>query len=407
MLAKRRTTTTVMIDNIPMGSAHPVVIQSMTNTPTSDTDKTIAQVKELADAGSELVRLTVNDFDAAKAVPHIKKVLLDDGYTTPLIGDFHFNGHILLDKFPDMAASLSKFRINPGNVGKGNRRDEQFTSIINIARDLNKPVRIGVNFGSLDQDLFTSMMDENAASETPLSSKDVIYKAMISSALANAELAESLGLNKDKIVLSVKMSDVQDMITVYEKLATACEYVLHLGLTEAGGRLQGIASSSAALAVLLQQGYGDTIRMSLTPEPGVGRRLEVDACKTLLQSLGFRYFMPRITSCPGCGRTNSDKFTYLAKDISTYIEKKMPAWKTKYPGVETLTVAVMGCVVNGPGESKHADIGISLPGISEKPAIPVYTNGSLSHTLKGDDIKDDFIQILNTYIKDRFETTTL
>jgi (E)-4-hydroxy-3-methylbut-2-enyl-diphosphate synthase len=399
---KRRLTPSIRIGSVEMGSSHPVVVQSMTNTPTADVIQTVKQIKELADAGSELVRLTVNDFEAAQAVPLIYKELKDTGYTVPLVGDFHYNGHILLKKYPETAHCLSKYRINPGNVGKGKSRDDNFATMIEVAKDFNKPVRIGVNWGSLDQDLFTEMMDKNAALSSPKSFKEVVYDAMIHSALYNAEYAQNLGLQKDKIVLSVKMSELQDMVTVYERLANACDYVLHLGLTEAGGSVKGIAASSAALAILLQKGIGDTIRISLTPEPGVSRDLEVKTCKALLQSMGLRYFMPSVTSCPGCGRTNSDAFVHLAKDINTYIEKQMPSWKANYPGVETLSIAVMGCVVNGPGESKYADIGISLPGSSEKPSIPVFKDGSLYKTLKGDDIKDQFIAILEQYIHQKY-----
>ncbi|NDD67573.1 flavodoxin-dependent (E)-4-hydroxy-3-methylbut-2-enyl-diphosphate synthase, partial [bacterium] len=358
---QRRSTPGVRIGSVMMGAEYPIVVQSMTNTPTADVSATVAQVKQLADAGSELVRLTVNDFEAMAAVPDIVARLADMGCTVPLVGDFHFNGHILLTKYPDGAAALSKYRINPGNVGKGAGRDDNFADMIRVANDFNKPVRIGVNWGSLDQDLFTTMMDENARLSEPKSFKDVVYDAMVFSAVRNAELAQHLGMSKDRVVISTKMSEVQDMIQVYERLAKETDCVLHLGLTEAGGGIKGVASSAAALAVLLQQGIGDTIRISLTPEPGVSRDAEVKACKAVLQSMGFRYFMPSVTSCPGCGRTNSNKFVHLAKDVTEYIEQRMPDWRSKYVGVEKLTVAVMGCVVNGPGESKYADIGISLP----------------------------------------------
>ncbi len=391
-----------MIRNVGMGSDYPVIVQSMTNTPTADVKATVAQIKELADAGSELVRITVNDFNAMEAVPEIVDQLQDKGYTVPLIGDFHYNGHVLLKKCPKGATLLDKYRINPGNVGKGEKRDENFSTMIQCAIDYNKPIRIGVNWGSLDQDLFTELMNKNGKRKKPKSFKEVIIDAMVRSALTSAEYAEALGLLKDKIVLSVKMSELQDMVRVYEILAKKCDYVLHLGLTEAGGSTKGISASSAALAILLQQGIGDTIRMSLTPEPGVSRDLEVKGCKVLLQSMGLRYFMPSVTSCPGCGRTNSDKFSRLAKDVTGYIEKKMPEWREAYPGVEKLSIAVMGCVVNGPGESKYADIGISLPGSSEAPAIPVYQDGKLLKTLKGNDIKEQFITILDGYIKKRY-----
>jgi len=399
-----RRTPSVEIGSVMIGSEHPIVIQSMTNTLTADVEMTVRQIKELADAGSELVRLTVNDFEAMAAVPEIVLRLKEDGYETPLIGDFHYNGHLLLKKYPEGARALAKYRINPGNVGKGDKHDSNFSTMIECAIEFDKPVRIGVNWGSLDQELFTAMMEENGRLAEPKSFKDVVYEAMIRSALESAALAEKLGLGKDKIVLSVKMSDVQDMIRVYELLCERCDYVVHLGLTEAGGSPNGIVSSSAALGVLLHKGYGNTIRVSLTPEPGVGRDLEVKVCKMVLQSLGFRYFVPKVTSCPGCGRTNSDKFVHLAKDITTYVEEKMPEWKKIYPGVETLDLAVMGCVVNGPGESKYADIGISLPGSSEKPSIPVYQDGKLLTTLKGDSpsVKEDFIEILESYIEGRF-----
>ena len=404
----RKKTPTAIIGGIPMGSEHPIVIQSMTNTPTANIKETVAQIKLLADAGSELVRITVNDFEATAAVPQIVHQLRDQGYTTPIVGDFHYNGHVLLAKYPEAAQALAKYRINPGNVGKKSAHDENFATIIQIANTHKKPVRIGVNWGSLDQELFTELMDKNAKRKAPKSFKEVVYEAMIKSALDSAAYAESLGMKKDNIVLSVKMSELQDMVTVYERLSQKCDYVLHLGLTEAGGAMKGMIASAAALSILLQKGIGDTIRISLTPEPGSSRDLEVKACRTLLQSMGLRYFLPSVTSCPGCGRTNSDKFIHLAKEITTYIEDKMPSWKSKYPGVETLNVAVMGCVVNGPGESKYADIGISLPGSSEQPSIPVYQDGKLFKTLKGDrgQIKETFIDMLETYIHNRYSHKT-
>ena len=403
----RRVTPTVKIGNettqfIKMGSEHPVVIQSMTNTPTADIEATIKQIKELEDAGSELIRITVNDMEAMQAVPKIVKQLRKDNYKAPIIGDFHYNGHILLTKCPEGAKALDKYRINPGNVGKGEKHDENYDLMIKAAIKYNKVIRIGVNFGSLDEELFTELMDKNGQLENPKGYKEVVYDAMCQSALSSAKQAEKIGLAKDKIILSVKMSDVQDMINVYTKLAKECDYVLHLGLTEAGGSIKGIAASSAALSVLLQQGIGDTIRISLTPEPGINRDQEVKTCRALLQSMGLRYFMPMVTSCPGCGRTNSDKFVYLAKDITTYIENSMPSWKESFLGIERLSIAVMGCVVNGPGESKHADIGISLPGSSEAPNIPVYQDGKLFKILKGENIKDQFIDILNEYIKTKY-----
>ncbi len=402
VIPKRRLTPTVQIGSVLMGSEHPILVQSMTNTPTADIPATLQQIKELAEAGSELVRITLNDFEAMAAVPSLVKSLKKSGYTIPIIGDFHYNGHILLQKYPEAAELLEKYRINPGNVGKGRSREDNFAIMVKIAQKNNKTVRIGVNWGSLDQDLFTLMMTQNAKRKSPKNFKEVVYDAMVKSALDNAAYAQELGLSKQKIVLSVKMSDVQDMICVYQRLAKKCDYVLHLGLTEAGGSTKGIAASSAALAVLLQQGIGDTLRISLTPEPGMNRDLEVKTCKVLLQSMGLRYFMPMVTSCPGCGRTNSHKFIHLAKEITGYIEHKMPSWKTEHPGIEHLSIAVMGCVVNGPGESKYADIGISLPGSSEKPAVPVYQDGQLFKTLKGEDIKSQFIEILESYIEKKY-----
>ncbi len=402
----RRSTPLVQIGNITMGAQSPIVIQSMTNTLTADIPATLSQIKLLADAGSELVRITVNDFEAMKAVPTIIKTLRKEGYNTPIIGDFHYNGHILLEKFPEAAQLLDKYRINPGNVGKKNTRNTNFAIMIKTAIKYNKPVRIGVNGGSIDEELLTTLMDHNAKLSEPEDAKHIFYEAMILSALNSASAAEELGLSKNNIVLSVKMSDVQDMINVYQRLAQRCDYVLHLGLTEAGADIKGISSSSAALAILMQQGIGDTIRISLTPEPGKTRDLEVKTCKALLQSMGFRYFMPMVTSCPGCGRTNSDKFVHLAKDVTAYIETNMPIWKQTYPGVEKMSIAVMGCVVNGPGESKHANIGISLPGNSEAPSIPVYQDGRLFKVLKGDNIKEQFIEILNIYIKQNYSIQT-
>lgn len=400
-MQKRRKTPTINIDGVFLGSNHPVVIQSMTDTPTANVDETFRQTLELIEAGSEMVRWTVNDDAAARAVPEIIKHLRAKGHKTPIIGDFHFNGHTLLSKHKECAKALSKYRINPGNVGRGNRHDENFSSIVKIAIDNDKAVRIGVNWGSLDQELLTDLMDKNAKLKNPKDFKEVTYQAMLESALQSAALAEKIGLKKNKIVLSVKMSILQDMVTVYSMLAAKSDYVLHLGLTEAGGDVQGISSSSAALAILLQQGIGDTIRVSLTPQPNVKRSREVDVCKNLLQSLGLRYFKPSVTSCPGCGRTSSNYFQYLAKDISEHIERKMPLWKKEFKGVEKLKIAVMGCVVNGPGESRHADIGISLPGASEKPMAPVYADGKELVTLKGDHIKEEFITILENYIKEK------
>ncbi|MDP2654077.1 MAG: flavodoxin-dependent (E)-4-hydroxy-3-methylbut-2-enyl-diphosphate synthase [Candidatus Omnitrophota bacterium] len=402
-LAKRRKTPTVKVGNVLIGGEHPVVIQSMTDTPTADIEKTLAQTIELIEAGSELVRWTVNDDNAAKAVPETVKILRDKGFQTPIIGDFHFNGHTLLRKHPACARALDKYRINPGNVGRREKHDENFTEIVKAAADHNKPVRIGVNWGSLDQELLTGMMDKNARLKKPKDAKLVTYAAMMESALRSAELAGKEGLGKDKIILSVKMSILQDMVTVYSLLAPKCNYALHLGLTEAGGDTQGISSSSAALSILLQQGIGDTIRVSLTPQPGVKRSREVEVCKYLLQSMGLRYFKPSVTSCPGCGRTSSNYFQILAQDINQHIERMMPVWKKQYPGVERLKIAVMGCVVNGPGESRHADIGISLPGASEQPVAPVYVDGKEFRTLKGERIREEFVGILENHIKNKFK----
>ncbi|MGE0267177.1 MAG: flavodoxin-dependent (E)-4-hydroxy-3-methylbut-2-enyl-diphosphate synthase [Candidatus Omnitrophota bacterium] len=398
----RRKTQTVHVGNVPLGGDFPVVVQSMTDTPTADIKATFEQTVSLIEAGSQMVRWTVNDDDAARSVPEIIQKLREKGFKTPIIGDFHFNGHTLLQKHPECARTLAKYRINPGNVGRGERHDGNFSQIIKIAIQHDKPVRIGVNWGSLDQDLLTKLMDENAGQKEPKDFKEVTFDAMIQSALASARLAESLGMKKDKIVLSVKMSILQDMVTVYSRLAQQCDYALHLGLTEAGANVQGIASSAAALAILLQQGIGDTIRVSLTPQPDVPRSREVEVCKHILQALGMRYFKPSVTSCPGCGRTSSNFFQILARDINDHIERKMPAWKLQYPGVEKLKIAVMGCVVNGPGESRHADIGISLPGASEEPVAPVYENGEKTLTLKGDHIKDEFIVILEKHIQKKF-----
>ena len=402
-MQKRRQTPTINIDNtVFIGSDYPVVLQSMTDTPTADIEQTFNQTVELIEAGSELVRWTVNDDDAARAVPEIIKRLRDRGFKTPIIGDFHFNGHTLLSKHKDCAKLLSKYRINPGNVGKGERHDENFASIVKIAMEHNKAIRIGVNWGSLDQELLTSLMDQNAKLKDPKDFREVTFEAMIQSALNSAEAAMKLGMKKDKMILSVKMSILQDMVTVYARLAQQCDFALHLGLTEAGGDVQGISSSSAALAILLQQGIGDTIRVSLTPQPNVKRSREVEVCKHLLQSMGLRYFKPSVTSCPGCGRPSSNYFQFLAKDINDHIERKMPVWKKDYTGVEKMKVAVMGCVVNGPGESRHADIGISLPGASEQPIAPVYVDGQEFKILKGEHIKEEFVDILENYIRNKY-----
>jgi len=385
-----------------MGSQYPIVVQSMTNTPTRDIDRTLAQVIELAEAGSELVRITINDMEAADAVPEMIKRLRDKGYNTPIIGDFHYNGHILLSKQKETAQLIAKYRINPGNVGKGNKRDDNFTTMVKVAIDNDKPVRIGVNWGSIDQDLLNDLMDANAKRPTPKDFKEVVIDTMIKSAILSTELAMSIGLPKEKIVVSVKMSEIQDLLQAYQRLAKESDYILHVGLTEAGNGVKGIASSAAALGILLQQGIGDTIRVSLTPEPGLPRSREVDVCLNLLQTMGFRHFKPMVTSCPGCGRTDSDYFVHLAKDINDHIDNKIKEWKPIYPGIERLKVAVMGCVVNGPGESKYADIGISIPGIREVPTAPVYIDGKQHCTLKGDNIRDEFMVIFDEYILGRF-----
>lgn len=399
----RRKTPSVIIGNLALGQDHPIRIQSMTDTPTADVEATLAQTRELIAAGSELVRWTINDHDAAKGAAQAISHLRQEGITTPIIGDFHFNGHTLLGKNPQTAKLLDKYRINPGNVGKGRLHDDNFAQIIKIAVDNGKPVRIGVNWGSLDQELLTELMDRNAKLSHPKTSSEVTREAMVQSALQSAEYALKLGLPQEKLVLSVKMSGLQDMVAVYERLAKACDFALHLGLTEAGAGIKGTVSSSAALSILLQQGIGDTIRVSLTPQPGVPRSKEVEVCKELLQSMGFRYFSPSVTSCPGCGRTSSNYFQYLAQDINSHIKCKMPLWQKQYPGIEEMKVAVMGCVVNGPGESRHADIGISLPGTSETPIAPVYMDGKEFKTLKGEHIKEEFIDILETYIKERYK----
>jgi len=395
----RHLTVPVQVGPITIGGDAPVVIQSMTNTDTANVAATVQQVRQLAQTGSELVRITVNSAEAAAAVPTICEQLDRLGCNTPLIGDFHFNGHKLLTDYPDCAAALAKYRINPGNVGKGRKHDEQFAQMIETACQHDKPVRIGVNWGSLDQGLLARLMDENNQRSEPLPTKQIMFDAVLTSALESATAAEQLGLAHNKIILSCKMSGVQDLITVYRSLAQRCDYPLHLGLTEAGMGSKGIVASTAALAVLLQQGIGDTIRISLTPEPGQSRTAEVIVAQEILQSLGLRDFIPQVVACPGCGRTSSDYFQHLAKDIQTYIREQMPQWSTQYPGVERMTVAVMGCVVNGPGESKHANIGISLPGSGEKPVAPVYEDGEKTVTLKGDNIATEFQQLVETYIE--------
>ncbi|MEJ2218117.1 MAG: flavodoxin-dependent (E)-4-hydroxy-3-methylbut-2-enyl-diphosphate synthase [Gemmatimonadota bacterium] len=397
----RRSTPTVTIGQINVGSAHPVVVQSMTNTDTADAAATARQVALLAQAGSELVRVTVNNDEAAGAVREIVQRLGDGGVGVPVIGDFHYNGHLLLTKYPAMAQALAKYRINPGNVG-AKRRDENFVTIIEQALEYEKPVRIGVNWGSLDQRLLTELMDANATKSQPDDARTVMIEAMIQSALRSAELAEETGLGHDRIILSAKVSGVQDLVEVYRKLASRCDYPLHLGLTEAGMGTKGVVATTAGLAILLQEGIGDTIRVSLTPRPGGDRAEEVRVAQQVLQSMGLRSFMPQVTSCPGCGRTTSTFFQEMAEQISAYTQEKLPEWRQKYPGVEELRLAVMGCVVNGPGESKHADIGISLPGTFEEPKAPVYVDGELYTTLRGENIVAEFLEILDSYVARRY-----
>jgi len=398
----QRETTGVKVGHVTIGGHAPVVVQSMTNTDTADVTATAQQVIELARAGSELVRITVNTEEAARAVAPIREALDRRGCNVPLIGDFHFNGHKLLTLYPECAEALAKYRINPGNVGRGKKRDVQYATMIEMACRYNKAVRIGVNWGSMDQELVVRMMDENSKSPTPRDSADVIRDIMLISALENARRAEELGLARDRIVLSCKMSGVQDLIAVYRALAARCDYALHLGLTEAGMGSKGIVASTAALAVLLQEGIGDTIRISLTPEPGGDRSNEVIVAQEILQSLGLRSFTPAVIACPGCGRTSSTYFQQLARDIQSYLRHQMPVWRKRHPGVETMTVAVMGCVVNGPGESKHANIGISLPGTGEIPVAPVYVDGEKTVTLKGERIAEDFQAIVDDYVKRRY-----
>jgi len=397
----RRRTVSAFVGGVPVGSSHPVVVQSMTNTDTADAPGTAAQVAALAEAGSQLVRVTVNNDEAAAAVPEIAARLADLGVSVPLIGDFHYNGHLLLTRYPEAARALAKYRINPGNVGS-KRRDENFRTIAGIAAENGKPVRIGVNWGSLDQDLLTQMMDANATRAVPSPAKDVYIEAMLESALRSAELAEESGVSHDAIILSAKVSGVQDLVEVYRRLAARCDFPLHLGLTEAGMGSKGIISSSAALAILLAEGIGDTIRVSLTPKPNGDRTEEVQIAQQILQSLDLRQFNPQVTACPGCGRTTSTFFQHMAEDIQTYLREQMPVWRTKYPGVTDLKVAVMGCVVNGPGESKHASIGISRPGTFEEPKAPVYVDGKLMVTLKGDNIVPEFLQILEDYVERKY-----
>ena len=398
---QRRNTVTCVVGGVPIGSRHPIVVQSMTNTDTADPASTAEQVVALARAGSTLVRVTVNNDAAAAAVPELVRRVTELGVNVPIIGDFHYNGHLLLRKFPACAAALAKYRINPGNVGS-RHRDENFRTIVQIAIDNGKPVRIGVNWGSLDQDLLTSMMDANAKEPAPRDAKDVYMEAMIESALRSATLAEETGLGHDRIIISAKISQVQDLLDCYRRLAARCDYPLHLGLTEAGLGMKGVVATTAALSLVLEEGIGDTIRASLTPSPGGDRTEEVLVAQQVLQSLGLRSFTPQVTACPGCGRTTSTLFQKMAEDIQGYLREQMPLWREHHPGVEEMKVAVMGCVVNGPGESKHANIGISLPGTAEDPKAPVYVDGALKVTLKGDDIVPEFLTILNDYVEARY-----
>ncbi|HEV7275638.1 MAG TPA: flavodoxin-dependent (E)-4-hydroxy-3-methylbut-2-enyl-diphosphate synthase [Devosiaceae bacterium] len=402
MAAPRRQSVGVNVGGVMVGGGAPIVVQSMTNTDTADIEATVRQVAQLHRAGSELVRITVDRDEAAAAVPHIRDRLLARGVDVPLIGDFHYIGHKLLTDHPACAEALAKYRINPGNVGFKAKRDTQFATLIELAIRYDKPVRIGVNWGSLDEELLTRLMDENAASAAPISAAAVQREAIIQSALLSARRAEEIGLGRDRIILSTKVSDVQHLIAVYEDLAARCDYALHLGLTEAGMGSKGIVASSAAMGILLQQGVGDTVRVSLTPEPGGDRTLEVKVAQELLQTMGFRQFLPVVAACPGCGRTTSTVFQSLAQDIESHLSSSMPEWKERYPGVEALSVAVMGCIVNGPGESKHADIGISLPGTGEQPAAPVFIEGRKVATLRGADVADQFKAMVADYIEQRF-----
>ncbi|MFT4608270.1 MAG: (E)-4-hydroxy-3-methylbut-2-enyl-diphosphate synthase [Urechidicola sp.] len=394
----RHKTTAVKIGHIQLGNGGPIIVQSMTNTDTANVDTTVEQIKLLADSGSEMVRVTVNNDASAAAIPHIVDRLMSDGYEVPVIGDFHYNGHKLLKKHDDCAKFLAKYRINPGNVGHGKRRDTQFTDMIEVACKYDKPVRIGVNWGSLDQQLLAGLLTRNANLADPLALTQINRQAVIESALNSAKMATDIGMAEDKIVISCKMSHVQDLVSVYQSLAQQSNYALHLGLTEAGMGDQGIIASTAALAILLNQGIGDTIRVSLTPEPGASRDREVKVAQKILQSLDLRAFTPTVVACPGCGRTTSEYFQVLAKKIQQQLDTSMPEWKHRYPGVESMNVAVMGCVVNGPGESKHANIGISLPGTGEQPVAPVYEDGEKTVTLKGDNIANEFMTMVNDYV---------
>jgi (E)-4-hydroxy-3-methylbut-2-enyl-diphosphate synthase len=406
MPIQRRKSVPVRVGNVVVGGGHPVVVQSMTNTDTADVTATANQVRDLAAAGSEIVRITVNTDEAARAVPKIMETLMLYGVNVPVVGDFHYNGHLLLRKYPETARALAKYRINPGNVNIGKKHDDNFRTMIEAAIEYGRPVRIGVNWGSLDQALLTRMMDENARLAEPLDAAEVTINAIVESALLSAEAAERYGLAHDQIILSAKVSGVQDLITVYRKLAARCDYPLHLGLTEAGLGSKGIVATTAALSVLLQEGIGDTIRASLTPLPNGDRTEEVIVCQQILQTMGFRNFTPQVTACPGCGRTTSTFFQELADRIQTYLQKQMPVWKETHAGVEEMKVAVMGCVVNGPGESKHANIGISLPGTFEEPVAPVYVDGRLVRTLRGERIAEEFSAMLEEYVETRYSKQT-
>ena len=400
---KRRNTIPVKVGNISIGGLNPIVIQSMTNTDTADVNATYKQILDLANAGSEIVRVTVDREASAKAIPYIKEKLLKNKCNVPIVGDFHYIGHSLLNKFPDCAKTLDKYRINPGNVGFREKKDIQFSSMIQVAVKNNKPVRIGVNWGSLDQELLSNLMDKNSKLKKPLDAESVTKKALIVSALASAKKAEDLGLKKEKIIISCKVSELKTLVEVYEKLAKDCNYSLHLGLTEAGMGIKGIVSSTAALSLILSKGIGDTIRISLTPKPNGDRREEVYVAQEILQNLGIRSFAPKVTACPGCGRTTSKVFQELAEKIQIYIRNQMPIWKKKYNGVESLKLAVMGCIVNGPGESKNADLGISLPGTGETPTMPVFIDGKKSHTLRGKNVTEDFKKIIHEYIEKKYK----
>jgi (E)-4-hydroxy-3-methylbut-2-enyl-diphosphate synthase len=402
MREPRHITIPVKVGGVTVGGGAPIVVQSMTNTDTADINATVQQVAQLAQAGSEIVRITVDRDESAAAVPHIRDKLAAMGVFVPLVGDFHYIGHTLLTDHPACAEALAKYRINPGNVGFKDKKDKQFSDIIEVALKHDKPVRIGVNWGSLDQDLLTRLMDENAASPAPKDARAVLHEAIVQSATLSAELAEKLGMSADKIILSAKVSAVQDLISCYTLLASRCRYALHLGLTEAGMGSKGIVASAAAIGILLQKGIGDTIRVSLTPEPGGARTKEVEVAQQILQTMGFRTFVPIVAACPGCGRTTSTLFQEMAQDIQSHLIAKMPEWRKVYPGVETLNVAVMGCIVNGPGESKHADIGISLPGTGESPAAPVFIDGKKAMTLRGPTLAADFMKLVEDYIQRRF-----